>query len=262
MPAGGQTMYVVSVRMEKVNFVIPMAGLSRRFAEAGFALPKYMLEAAGRTLFEHSLGSLPLDLPGKVVLVALAGHEERFGVKRFVADRMAVLAPGKQWELVLLDAPTRGQAETVLAAEDAVGPSEGLAIYNIDTAFVSPTLRGALADPARRLDGVIGCFRLEGRDEKWSFAETGPDGLVRRTAEKVQISRNALTGLYHFSRASDFFRTARRQIAAGAAVRGEFYVAPMYNELIAAGGRFVLDTAESLLPLGTPGDLRRLEGRP
>jgi CTP:molybdopterin cytidylyltransferase MocA len=248
------------IRMENVNFIITMAGLSRRFSGAGFRTPKYMLEAAGRTLFEHALGSLPLGLPGKVVLVALAAHDEEFGARRFIEGRMKELAPGKSWDLVLLEAPTRGQAETALAAEPAVGPGEGLAIYNIDTAFTSPTLEGRLGDPALRRDGVIGCFRLEGADDKWSFAETGPGGLVTRTAEKEQISSNALTGFYHFSRASDFFGAARRQIGSGAAVRGEFYVAPMYNELIAAGGKFVLDTASELVPLGTPADLERLKG--
>lgn len=252
-------MYFV-LRMDRINFVIPMAGLSRRFAEAGITRPKYMLEAGGRTLFEHSLASLPLGLPGRVVLVALAVHEAEFKVKAFIEGRMRLLAPGKSWELVLLAAPTRGQAETALAAEGAAPASEGLAVYNIDTGFSSSTLERRLAGPELRRDGVIGCFRLTARDPKWSFAVAGPDGAVTRTAEKEQISENALTGLYHFSRASDFYGAARRQIAAGQAVRGEFYIAPMYNELIAAGGKFVLDTAETLTPLGTPEDLERLRG--
>jgi 2-C-methyl-D-erythritol 4-phosphate cytidylyltransferase len=37
--------------------VFPMAGASRRFSEAGFQLPKYMLEAHGRTLFAHAVMS-------------------------------------------------------------------------------------------------------------------------------------------------------------------------------------------------------------
>ena len=37
--------------------VIPMAGLSSRFFDAGFDKPKYALEAHGRTLFFHSVGS-------------------------------------------------------------------------------------------------------------------------------------------------------------------------------------------------------------
>ena len=34
-----------------------MAGLSRRFTEAGFDRPKYMLRAHGRSVFAHAVGS-------------------------------------------------------------------------------------------------------------------------------------------------------------------------------------------------------------
>lgn len=37
--------------------VIPMAGLSSRFKNAGYTKPKYMLEAHGKTLFNHSVSS-------------------------------------------------------------------------------------------------------------------------------------------------------------------------------------------------------------
>lgn len=37
--------------------VIPMAGMSSRFFKAGYTQPKYMLEAHGQTLFEHSVNS-------------------------------------------------------------------------------------------------------------------------------------------------------------------------------------------------------------
>ncbi|KKW30914.1 MAG: Nucleotidyl transferase [Candidatus Uhrbacteria bacterium GW2011_GWD2_52_7] len=99
---------------------------------------------------------------------------------------------------------------------------------------------------------MIGSFRLRAADPKWSFARTGPGGLVEETAEKVQISDNALTGFYHFSRAGDFFEAAAAAVAAGETARGEFYVAPLYNRLIAAGRRFVLDPVSELVPLGTP----------
>ncbi|MBD6989485.1 capsular biosynthesis protein, partial [Vibrio parahaemolyticus] len=35
--------------------IIPMAGMSSRFFNAGYDKPKYMLEARGVTLFEHSI---------------------------------------------------------------------------------------------------------------------------------------------------------------------------------------------------------------
>lgn len=237
--------------MEGLNFAVAMAGRGLRFAQAGFAGPKYMLEAGGRTLFEHSVLSLPLALAKKTWFIALREHEEQFKLSGFIGSK---LGPGLKgaWELVLLDAPTRGQAETVLKIRDLVPPDNGLGIYNIDTCFRSAGLAGRLAAPAARLDGVIGAFKLHAADPKWSFARTGPGGLVEETAEKVQISDNALTGFYHFSRAGDFFESAAEAVAAGDTARGEFYVAPLYNRLIAAGRRFVLDQVDGLTPLGTP----------
>lgn len=240
--------------MAGLCYAVAMAGKGLRFSRAGYRLPKYMLQAGGRTLFERSVFSLPLELADKTYFIALREHERDFGLSAFIGAKLGPAFAGK-WELLLLDAPTRGQAETVLALRGLVPPASGLGIYNIDTCFRSSSLAGRLSDPAARLDGVIGSFLLGRADPKWSFARTGPGGLVAETAEKVQISDEALTGFYHFSRAEDFFTAAEGALAAGETARGEYYVAPLYNRLIAAGRRFVLDRAEELTPLGTPEDL-------
>ncbi len=248
--------------MGDIYYAIAMAGLGRRFSEAGFDRPKYMLPVAGRTLFEHAVLSLPLELAAKIFFIALRDHEKAFGLSAFVDEKLKhAVPPALDRELVLLDAPTRGQAETVLAIKGLVPPGAGLAIYNIDTCFASSTLAARLADPAARRDGVIGSFKLGGSDPKWSFARLNEGGTVAETAEKVQISDNALTGFYHFSRAADFFETAELAVRGGETTRGEFYVAPLYNRLIAAGRSFVLDTAERLIPLGTPGDVAAFKAR-
>ena len=41
-----------------MNIVITMAGIGRRFQEAGYQMPKYMIEAHEKTLFEWSMESL------------------------------------------------------------------------------------------------------------------------------------------------------------------------------------------------------------
>lgn len=241
-------------------YLIPMAGLGSRFLKEGFAEPKYMLRVRGATVFEHSLRSLPLEAASKLVFVALKEHR-RHGLEEFLDGALRRLGCGAPRELLLLDAPTSGQAETALKARRAVPEDSQLAIYNIDTHFKSPGLAAALADPARRRDGVLGAFTLREPDAKWSFASLRPDGSVAATAEKEQISEHALTGFYHFTRAGDFFGAAERALAGGRLTRGELYVAPLYNDLIAAGKSFALDTAGEIVPLGTPEDLRKAESR-
>ena len=60
--------------MDKVYFVITMAGLARRFAEAGLRAPKYMLEAGGRTL-RYLVGLAVALVEG---LRARSGREQKY----------------------------------------------------------------------------------------------------------------------------------------------------------------------------------------
>jgi dTDP-glucose pyrophosphorylase len=249
--------------MGKLNFVICMAGLGSRFAEVGYTAPKYMICSGERTLFDYSLLSLPLDIASKVIFIALREHEDKFQVTSFIKEKFNLLTAdiNKQIEIeiVLLDKPTDGQAQTALLAQEFIDPSDEIAIYNIDTFFKSKTLKYFLTNSQSKLDGIIGSFPLKGKDNKWSFAEINNCGIVKRTAEKVQISSNALTGLYHFTRAADFFKVAQEAVENGDKNRGEFYIAPLYNKLIEEGKKFTLDMVDIIIPMGTPEEVRAIK---
>ena len=44
-----------------MKVVIPMSGMSRRFMDAGYTLPKYLLEIDGKTVIEHIIDLYPKD---------------------------------------------------------------------------------------------------------------------------------------------------------------------------------------------------------
>ena len=44
--------------MKNMNVIITMGGLGSRFTQAGYQIPKYMIQAKEKTLFEWSLESL------------------------------------------------------------------------------------------------------------------------------------------------------------------------------------------------------------
>ena len=153
---------------------------------------------------------------------------------------------------------TRGQAETVLYARELIDNDQDLVVYNIDTSFYSKTLPSVLQNEDCKKDGVLGSFQATGTN--WSYARLGKFGYVAETAEKIEISRYALTGMYHFTRGEDFVRVALKTIQNEAPPEGEFYIAPLYNQLIAEGMLFRLDQAESFTPLGTPSELKEFRG--
>jgi NDP-sugar pyrophosphorylase family protein len=240
-----------------------MAGKGSRFIKAGYELPKYMIKVKGRTLLEYSLLSIPLEIISKIIFIGLREHDTEYALRSFINSLVEKICKEKQLALsihiILLDEITRGQAETVYLAKEHIPDDEDLIIYNIDTYFQSKSLKEILLDKRKKADGVIGAFNLTGKDDKWSFASTDEKGKVLKTTEKVQISQNALTGFYHFAKAKEFFDVAEYCINNLILTKNEFYIAPMYNNLIKQGKNYKLNIADVFHPLGTPEDVERFK---
>ena len=234
-----------------------MSGEGARFRQQDFLLPKYMLDAGGRSMFARALGSLPFQ-PGDVLLLLVNAEQAKtYDVTGFLNKELSNLGVKAQHEIIL-SPKTRGQLETAMLAQDYTDPHDPLAIYNIDTAFVSSTLGARFTGCLPRLDGVLGGFLPDG-GHNWSFAATmEKDGeqVVTQTAEKSPLPGYALTGLYHFSRADSFFYATSEELSYPVGKTGEYYVAPLYNRLIAQGMEFVVDVVQSITPMGTPEQLK------
>jgi UDP-N-acetylglucosamine diphosphorylase / glucose-1-phosphate thymidylyltransferase / UDP-N-acetylgalactosamine diphosphorylase / glucosamine-1-phosphate N-acetyltransferase / galactosamine-1-phosphate N-acetyltransferase len=237
-----------------VNIVMPMAGRGSRFAEAGHVVPKPLIDVRGRPMYAWAMDSLPLALARRVIFICLAEHLEHRALSDDIRARYGAFDP----VIVSLDHVTEGQACTVLEARSLIDSSEPLVIYNADT-FVRSSIEQHLRALPPEVAGVLGVFQAPG--EKWSFARLDDTGRVVETAEKKRISPWASTGLYYFAHGADFVRHADSMIAADERERGEFYVAPVYNRLIAAGGEVRIDEADEVWVLGTPEDLAVFEAR-
>lgn len=233
-----------------MTFVFPMAGESRRFAQAGYQPPKFRLMVHGAALFDH----------------AVAGFSAYFGEDRFVfitrdadatafaAQRCAALGVAKP-QYVTLDHGTSGQAETVLLGLEKAGieDEDAIVIFNIDTFRPGYRKPGHVADPS--CAGYLEVFH--GAGPGWSYVAVDPQApdRVAAVAEKLPISDLCCTGLYHFRKTGDF-RWAYRHPAPpqSEAERRERYVAPLYNALIARGDRiaFTLVAPSQTVFCGTP----------
>jgi len=237
-----------------MNIVIPMAGRGSRFADIGVARPKPLIEVRGRPMYAWAMDSLPLMLARRVVFLCLEDHLRERALSDDIWSRYGHF--DFDLEIIPLSEVTEGQACTVLTAAEWIDNDQPLLIYNADT-FCRTRLAERLPRLPPQVDGLLGVFHAAG--DRWSFARADATGRVWETAEKRRISDWASTGLYYFRRGSDFVRHARAMIAAQERVGSEFYVAPVYNRLIAAGGEVCIDPAEEVWVLGTPEDLRSFE---
>lgn len=237
-----------------MNIVMPMAGRGSRFQEVGYAVPKPLIDVRGKPMYAWAMDSLPLRLAKRVIFICLAEHLRDRSLADDIRARYAAYDP----IIISLDKVTEGQACTVLEARPWIDSSDPLIIYNADT-YCQTQLESRLPVLSREIAGVLSVFNAAG--DKWSFARVDDTGRVVETAEKRRISDWATTGLYYFAHGSDFVRHAIAMIAANERERGEFYVAPVYNRLIAAGGDVRVDIADAVWVLGTPEDLADFDAR-
>jgi dTDP-glucose pyrophosphorylase len=235
-----------------MNIVMPMAGRGSRFAEVGYSVPKPLIDVRGRPMYAWATDSLPLSLAKRLIFVCLAEHLEHRALADDIRERYGRFDP----VIISLDHVTEGQACTVLLAREYIDNADPLIIYNADT-YCRTRLAETLPTLPSSVDGLLSVFKAPG--DKWSFARVDETGRVVETAEKRRISDWATTGLYHFTRGRDFVRAADTMIAENERERGEFYVAPVYNRLIADGADIRIDVADEVWVLGTPEDLAHFE---
>ncbi len=232
--------------------VIPMAGLSNRFKNAGYELPKYMLVAHYKTLFTHSVSSFSKYFEKESFLfIAL----DVFNTKAFIEQECQQMGI-KHYQIVILEEPTRGQAETVYKGvkQAKLASSDALLIFNIDT--FRPNFTWPWEFDVNAVDGYLETFI--GSGSNWSNVLPADEQLqtVKLTAEKQEISQYCCTGLYYWSYCKDFCRIFEGyQLQSLSELQaGEYYIAPMYNELISEGRdvRYSIIEGKDVVFCGTP----------
>jgi hypothetical protein len=209
--------------------VIPMAGMSRRFTEAGYDRPKYMLPLAGRSVFAHAIGSFSAYFDSLPFLFIARDLAETHA---FIETECAALGL-REPHVQILQAPTAGQAETVELGLSQAGISgtTPLTIFNIDT--FRPGFRLPNDPWFAASTGYLEVFRGSGANWSYVRPQKGDEPVALETAEKRPISDLCCTGLYHFAAAADFHDSLAAERAQPSST--ELYVAPLYNHLIRAG---------------------------
>lgn len=230
--------------------VFPMVGRSSRFFEAGYKRPKYELLLNGDSVFSCAVKSFQKYFSTDLFYFIVRSD---FDAKNYVLSEVAKLGILK-YLIFEIAGETLGQADTVYQGIRSIADDEELYIFNIDTFrhnFEKP-------DFSKNCDGYIEVFR--GTGTHWSFVEPGNDFSVLRTTEKERISDMCSDGLYFFRKKSDFDRIFEMALEKNATVKGEYYIAPLYNLLIQAGKdiRYHVIHEDRITFCGTPDEYLKI----
>lgn len=233
-------------------FIIPMAGLSSRFFKAGYTKPKYQLDLNDETVFAWSVRSFERYFKtDKFIFI----YRDVYDTKAFLEQEMQKLGI-TDYELVCLPEETLGQADTVYQGLKDVPNDEEIYIFNIDSRivdFVKP-------EWVTECDGYLEVFKGKGNHWSFALAENEHSKRVVRTTEKERISELCSDGLYYFKQKSVFEQLFLNAKANKMTAKNEYYIAPLYNDLLAQQAVVFYDliASDRILFCGTPDEYQAL----
>lgn len=231
-----------------INIVIPMAGRGSRFVKAGYQMPKPLIDVHNHPMIEYVVQNIRPRQAHKFIFICQQEHLERYDLAR----RLERIAPGSA--VVAVDHVTEGAACTVLLAQQYIDNDDALMIANSDQ-YVDININKYLAAMGE-YDGMI--MTMPASDPKWSYIRYDENKLVTLVREKEVISDQATVGIYNYRQGRDFVRYAHQMITRDVRVNGEFYVAPVYNEMIEDGKKLTFyDIGDKMYGLGIPEDLEQ-----
>lgn len=241
-----------------LNIVIPMAGAGSRFVAAGYRNPKPLILVHSVPMIKLVIDNLKPKCNHRFIFICQKSHVENYELR----DKLSNWAPG--CEIIELDGLTQGAACTVYAAKDLINFDDPVMIANSDQYIDCDIDKYLESLDFYNADGLI--MTMKANDPKWSFVGFSSDGKVAEIVEKKVISDEATVGIYNFRSGRQLCKSIESMIEKNLRVNGEFYVAPVYNEMIEKGANLVTynigSEGNGMYGLGIPADLDKFLSLP
>lgn len=232
-----------------MKILIPMAGEGSRFAKEGYQFPKPLIDVRGKPMIQRVVENLKFDDADYIFLVRKSHLEKYEGLTGTIQQ-----ITNSKGRIVVVDSLTEGAACTALLAKQFINTDDDLLIANSDQIIEYEPQNFSYLKSMTKVDGII--FTFEAVHPKWSFVKLNGQGLITEVAEKRPISNVATCGIYWFRHGNAFVSHAEQMIEKNIRVNNEFYIAPVYNEMIQSDASVIPFQVHKMWGIGTPEDLR------
>jgi dTDP-glucose pyrophosphorylase len=211
-----------------MNILIPMV-MTNSEIESNGKFSKFLYEINRKPLISYAIDKLAHLDNSKLIFII---HSR--DVKLYHLDRVIkLLLPDSL--VIVSEGDTKGAACSALLAIDYIDNDDSLIITGADQ-IIESDLRAAIRHfNQHKYDG--GTVIFDDVHPRWSFVKVDANGLVTEAAEKYPISKNACTGFFYYKKGVFFVEAAKQMILKGADVNGQYYVCPVFNEMVLDGKR-------------------------
>lgn len=250
-----------------MRILMPMAGEGKRFADAGYKIPKPLIPTTDR----RDGNQYPMVICAmRDVPEEYSNNSQPIFVIRtdYYKDiRHVILKYFPNAKLIGVDHLTEGQACTCLLAKDMINNDESLFIAGCDNGMVYD--KKAFDLVSQEADVLVFTYR---NDESvlanpnaygWVFTNGNTDRVtgisVKKPISDNPLNDHAVVASFWFAKGSDFVRCAEEMISANDRVNGEFYVDKIIHYCLKNGLDTRVFEIERYIGWGTPKDYERYE---
>lgn len=229
--------------MSDLTLIIPAAGRGSRFSKQGIALPKPLIDLAGKPFFWWATESVRRCMPIKeLIFVILEEHIQQFNIDKVIYSHYP------NAKLVVIPEVTKGAAETALLGIKAMKEAGPIAINDCDHAFKVQNC--GVFNAFLQSQFSAGLVSFKSNNPAYSYAILDEDNQVKGTIEKQAVSEYAIAGCYLFND-SDQYQENYQNYTENCSYN-EFFISGVYNELCKRNQQIMLLELQDHCSFGTP----------
>lgn len=277
-----------------LNIVLLMAGVGKRFSEVGYKEPKPLIKTFYRmdngklledvemykVVLWNTISQLPLKSIKNISIVARPEYKVDLNELVNFLERcyyfedkgnLEYFIKNKEISYDLFE--TTATSGALIAARLPFGETclkddddrlwEELLILNCDQLIKFDRIN--FLNQYSHLengctDGILLHFNEVEGSKKWGYSKLSEySGNVLSIHEKEPLTNFAHTGHYFFSKVIDFMSYGKRIIENDIKVNGEFFLSPVYEEMIRDGENISAFVVDKFIGLGVPEDFEKYD---
>jgi NDP-sugar pyrophosphorylase family protein len=241
-----------------MQIIIPLSGIGKRFIDAGYNIPKPLIEVDGMPMIEHVVNLFPGEK--NIVFICNDKHLRETNMRE-ILNRIA-----PQCKIVEVSVENRkGPVDAVMQAEALINNDDEIIVSYCDYgtwwnyADFLDKVRSINADGA--IPSYIGFHpHMLGSDNYAFMQHNATDMLMIKIQEKLPFTDNkmneyASNGTYYFKSGKIMKQYFNELIAQNIQINGEYYVSMVYNLLVRDSLKVLVYEIDNMLQWGTPYDL-------
>lgn len=240
-----------------MQIIIPMAGMSQRFLNAGYRLPKTLLQIEGKTIIEHIVNKFSEE--DKFIFICRKDQLEKTHMREVLHK---IKPDGK---IIEIEGHKLGPSFALNQIKDEISNTEPVIVNYCDFNWSWDYKKFKEYVNKTNCDGcVIGYTGFHPHllhGNLYAGIKADEDGNVSEIKEKHRFTDSPMdtihsSGTYYFKTGAIMKKYVAQQIDEKNKVNGEFYTSSTYEHLLNDGLQVTTFPVNKFMQWGTPEDLK------